>query len=161
MVRFKKCGLICKLQYNSSLIEGILTCGQPDMLVALQTMTTHLEQNPGNPIVIHCVQGKDRTGMLAMLCQSMLGLSDEEIVTEYNRSEGQIAGYAAAQLMEPSPGKLDRKAFSGSPRKVMELTLEWIRSSQYDSVTGYLNAIGFDSSWQERFTSAMSKSSKL
>ena len=59
----------------------ILETGKEQLCKALQLITMYLERYPKNNIVIHCVQGKDRTGMLVMLLQSILGYSDEVIIT--------------------------------------------------------------------------------
>ena len=182
--------------------------GRRDLFEALRAITVHMEREreelqqqlqrqregaggaaaaPGSaatatnavrPVVIHCVQGKDRTGLLVMLCQSILGVPDGEIVECYSRSEeafpsrsspstssssATVASAAAdggesgdggnpGTGNEPAPkrGKLDRRVFSGAPPHVMLKTLEWIRS-RYGSVLGYLDDIGFDRSWRERF----------
>jgi hypothetical protein len=137
--------------------EAILETGQNEMLAALQAMTLHLETNPSDTIVIHCVQGKDRTGLLVMLCQSILGVSDDEIISDYHRSEAAMSTSAALQHVVSSQrgGKLDKVKFGGAPSEVMETTLSWLRS-KYGSVSpGYLDAIGFDDSWRRRFAAAL------
>jgi hypothetical protein len=137
--------------------EAILETGKKDMLVALQAMTLHLEKNPADVVVIHCVQGKDRTGLLVMLCQSMLGVSDEEIIADYHLSHGMMETAAALKktLSKQEAGKIDRRIFRGAPREVMQTTLPWLRS-KYGSVSpGYLDGIGFDSSWRDRLSVAL------
>ena len=137
--------------------EAILETGKQDMLAALQAMALYLEKNPADPVVIHCVQGKDRTGLLVMLCQSMLGVSDEEIIADYHRSEGMIEGSAALKkaLSTQQAGKIDKRIFGGAPREVMQTTLAWLRS-KYGSISpGYLDDIGFDSSWRDRLSVAL------
>jgi Tyrosine phosphatase family len=81
--------------------EAILELGGPELCAALQAITEfreqHQQQQPcalvvpdtGSCVVIHCVQGKDRTGLLAMLVQSIAGCSDAEIVTDYQLTEQQ------------------------------------------------------------------------
>lgn len=138
--------------------EAILETGKKEILKALQTITLHLEQNPRDSVVVHCVQGKDRTGLLIMLCQSIVGMSDTEIIEEYHRSHKLSEGSAAALGISDEKlksGKLDRRVFSGAPRETMEETLTWLRS-KYGSVSpGYLDDIGFDSSWRKRFSVAL------
>jgi hypothetical protein len=44
----------------AGLNEAIFETGKGDLLRALQIITLHLEENPEDGVVIHCVQGKDR-----------------------------------------------------------------------------------------------------
>ena len=57
-----------------------------------------------------------RTGLLAMLCQSMIGLNDEDIIADYHESDTMKDGSAAATKMknnvESQSGKLNRRIFS-------------------------------------------------
>jgi len=53
--------------------------------------------NDSSSIVIHCVQGKDRTGMLIMLMQLLIGLSDAEIIDDYYRSNDSLVDYHAGR----------------------------------------------------------------
>ena len=60
-----------------------------DMIaVVLKVMTIHLEQNRENHpnVVFYCSVGKDRTGLIAMLSQSMMGVSDDIIVDDFTKS---------------------------------------------------------------------------
>ena len=86
--------------------EAILETGQQGLCTALQLITIFMERMAKEEeerraknqqytsdssqlhdlIVVHCVQGKDRTGLLVMLCQAIIGLSQEEIVHDYHRS---------------------------------------------------------------------------
>lgn len=119
-------------------------------------------------VVIHCIRGKNRTGIISMLRQSMLGgISDEIIVSDYhlsesllNRNEGSAAASSAMGTNNKGSntqqrGKLNKTFFSGSPAEVMVSTLQFIRE-KYGSVDNYLDSIGFDSLWRERFVKATS-----
>src|SRR5436190_2005958 len=47
----------------------------------------HLLAEPGAvPLVFHCAAGKDRTGVVAALTLSLLGVSDDDIATDYSLS---------------------------------------------------------------------------
>jgi hypothetical protein len=48
----------------AGLNEAILETGQVELFRALKTITLHLETHPSDPVVIHCVQGKDRYVMI-------------------------------------------------------------------------------------------------
>ena len=51
----------------AGLNEAILETGKQDILNALQTITLHLEANANDPVIMHCVQGKDR--YVVIVCQ--------------------------------------------------------------------------------------------
>jgi hypothetical protein len=51
----------------AGLNEAILETGQSELCRALKTITMHLETHPADPVVIHCVQGKDRY-VIYMIC---------------------------------------------------------------------------------------------
>ena len=87
--------------------------------------------------------------MLAMLVQSMLGLGDDEIVSDYFESN-QLREASAALDTVRKTGRLDRNVFSGTNRQAMVDTLRFLRT-KYGSVSpGYLDAIGFGAPWRER-----------
>jgi len=151
----------------AGLNEAILETGKDELCRALQTMTIHMESNPGKSTVIHCVQGKDRTGMLVMLLQSLIGVSDRAIIADYFMSNQMLASSktgaeGSAALNNNSnnnngvrKGKLDRRFFSGTNEQAMISTLHFLRR-KYGSVSpGYLDAIGFDVSWRKRLFSVL------
>ena len=141
----------------AGLNEAILETGKAELLRALQTITEHLEVNPGEKAIIHCVQGKDRTGMLVMLLQSILGVPDAAIVADYFQSNQMLdknEGSAAANEIRPK-GRLDRNVFSGTNPEAMIKTLQYLRQ-KYGSVSpGYLDAIGFDAKWRKRLVAVL------
>lgn len=151
----------------AGLNEAILETGQADLCRALRTMTEHLEANPQHPVAIHCVQGKDRTGMLVMLLQSLLGISDEIIIDDYFRSNLMLSsarrndGSAAAEggtnesSRQRRRGKLDRNFFSGTNREAMITTLDFLRSKYGTISPGYLDSIGFGDSWRRRLVACL------
>jgi hypothetical protein len=113
-----------------------------------------------------------RTGIVIMLCQSIIGINDEMIISDYHQSEMLLNsnandGSAAASSLSDSEerntsattttrkGKLSREIFSGSPSEVMVSTLAYIRK-KYGSINGYLDTIGFDDTWRSRLILATS-----
>jgi hypothetical protein len=146
----------------AGLNEAILETGKHVLKEALTAIVLHLEKNPTSPVVIHCVQGKDRTGLSVMLCQSVLGISDDVIIDDYHLSESMLLDSSAVtdQLTASVKvtGKIDKRVFSGAPREVMESTLSFLRY-KYGSVSpGYLDAIGFHESWQSRLKAVLGQS---
>ena len=43
------------------------------------------------PVLFHCSAGKDRTGLTAAILLSLAGVSDEDIVKDYTRSERELS----------------------------------------------------------------------
>ena len=39
------------------------------------------------PVVVHCMAGKDRTGVVCALTLALLGVSDEDIAADYALTE--------------------------------------------------------------------------
>lgn len=75
----------------AGLNEAILETGKDGIRRALEALTLHLETNPRHSAMVHCVQGKDRTGMVAMLLQSIMNLPDELIVADYVKSNEMLS----------------------------------------------------------------------
>jgi hypothetical protein len=94
------------------------------------------------PLVFHCIAGKDRTGVVAALTLSLLGVADDVIADDYTLSE--IAEPAAwAYLTRDRPETLgDRwKHITVSPRDGMLRFLADLRD-RYGSVAGYTDSVG-------------------
>ncbi|HKA84694.1 MAG TPA: tyrosine-protein phosphatase [Acidimicrobiales bacterium] len=99
------------------------------------------------PAVFHCTAGKDRTGILAAIILSALGVRDEDIVDDYMMTDqSRAARNAYLQVHEP-----DYYAFlTNLPDSVREMQadamptlLAWMRG-RYGSATAYLLASGVD-----------------
>ncbi|SCF39985.1 Protein tyrosine/serine phosphatase [Micromonospora purpureochromogenes] len=93
------------------------------------------------PVVVHCVAGKDRTGIVCALTLSVLGVSDADIVVDYALSSEASARFSAwlaataPQTEEPPP------PFLASPAEAMALFLTELRQG-HGSVEGYLRHAG-------------------
>ena len=61
--------------------EGITDPGMQDMNAKILEL---FADESNYPIFFHCVAGADRTGTLAMLIEGLLGMSDEDIIADYN-----------------------------------------------------------------------------
>jgi protein-tyrosine phosphatase len=93
------------------------------------------------PLVIHCASGKDRTGLLAAVIQSLLGVSEDDIVADYA-----LTGLATERLIadwrEYYPGRqLLWPHYGTAPAEAMRLFLAELASrfgSVREYVTGYL-----------------------
>ena len=61
----------------------IKTLAIKDFQMALVSIIAYISGNPERAVLWHCSAGKDRTGILAAVLLSLLGVSDEDIVSDY------------------------------------------------------------------------------
>jgi protein-tyrosine phosphatase len=93
------------------------------------------------PLVIHCASGKDRTGLLAAIVLSLLGVGEDDIVADYALT-GLATGRLVADWQAFFPGRrLLWPHYGTAPAGAMrvflaELTARFGSVPQY--VTGYL-----------------------
>jgi protein-tyrosine phosphatase len=99
------------------------------------------------PALFHCYAGKDRTGVLAALLLSVLGVPNELIVADYvatARAREHFWALAEDELRQSvAPGEsfsADSPALSANPQ-TMEGLLAWIEV-EYGSAEAYLVGVG-------------------
>ena len=109
------------------------------------------------PLVFHCAIGKDRTGILAGVLLSVLGVSDEDVIEDYTLS----APYMEELLERINSDPEMAKNIKPLPRYFWEATHESMRlflttlRKEYGSVEGYLKAQGADNSLIVRLEKAL------
>jgi protein-tyrosine phosphatase len=101
-----------------------------------------------HPVVFHCSAGKDRTGVVAALLLSVLGVDDEAIVADYERSDGSVEAWLewaeerapeeAARFVASTPRWIMR-----APAPLMRGFLRGMRDT-FGSIEQYLAGIGVD-----------------
>jgi protein tyrosine/serine phosphatase len=93
------------------------------------------------PVVVHCMAGKDRTGVVCALTLSLLGVSDDDISADYALTESSMASLTA-YLREHNPAAIEgQDHMFDSPREAMLLFLDDIRTL-HGSVEKYVREIG-------------------
>ena len=93
------------------------------------------------PVVVHCVAGKDRTGIVCGLTLAVLGVDDAEIAADYALSNEASQRFAAwVGTAHPDLPELPAPYLS-SPAETMLLFLAEIREG-HGSVDGYLRHAG-------------------
>lgn len=97
------------------------------------------------PLVFHCAAGKDRTGLLAALLLSVLGVPDDYIAADYAKTEEGMVRMRAWALAQ-SPEAAERMATSpqhyfASPPAVMRTLLAELRQ-EHGSVIDFVRGIG-------------------
>jgi protein-tyrosine phosphatase len=92
------------------------------------------------PVVVHCVAGKDRTGVVCALTLASLGVSDDDIDADYTRSSAGNQRFVAWARANGKP-ELEMLPWFYSPPGTMKLFLTELRE-QHGSVESYLRRAG-------------------
>ncbi len=88
------------------------------------------------PLVFHCYAGKDRTGIVAALTLSLLGVDDGTIAADYALSETSDALFRARRGKPPTD-------YMTSPEAAMLGFLAQLRA-QHGSIESYVQSLGVD-----------------
>lgn len=103
------------------------------------------------PVVIHCMGGKDRTGLVAALVLRLAGVSLDEIGHDYALSGPNLAAVLHVWLAK-APTEADRRRrekLSQTPADAMHRVVATIEE-RYGSVAAYLEAAGVSAVQVER-----------
>jgi protein-tyrosine phosphatase len=144
--------------------EGISVLGknvmQPRGLVGLGTDTLDysgkevkevfdiLAKEQSYPVVIHCTQGKDRTGLIILLVLLLCGVDAETISADYVKSETELQPEMKERLEEIASIGLD-SSFAGCPPDFVEKMIEHI-NQRYGGIASYLSSVGVDEQQQHQ-----------
>lgn len=96
------------------------------------------------PALIHCQQGKDRTGIVIAIILEALGVPRDEVVHDYTLTSQFRPGRAEknVDLIEKLGLQIDDiRTFWEAPKRTMEITLEHL-DSEYGGAVGYLVGAG-------------------
>jgi protein-tyrosine phosphatase len=107
------------------------------------------------PLVFHCSAGKDRTGIIAALLLSLLGVSSDDIIADYALTRQYFTPTRSpdAERLHKWHGRMKRIFPDISQRvasRLLDADPETMRAllvaldARYGSATGYLDAIGID-----------------
>jgi len=97
----------------------------------------------GGAVVVHCMGGKDRTGLVAAVLLRLAGVSRETIGDDYALSSGNLAP-ATAEWIDAADDDVERakrRKLSGTPAAGMVRTIEEIER-RYGDGASYLRAAG-------------------
>ena len=110
----------------------------------------------GNALLFHCTQGKDRTGLAAMLMLSVLGADEETILSDYlltNQFNEKLIEQARNMLQAIYPPEKVEQYMSFMDRAdpvFMQNALDWMKA-EYGSACGYVrDRLGIPDSVQEK-----------
>ncbi|MFD8755946.1 tyrosine-protein phosphatase [Kitasatospora sp. NPDC059577] len=96
------------------------------------------------PVVFHCASGKDRTGLVAALLLTLLGVAEDDIAADFALTELATAHFVA-EWHAAHPGRTLRwPGYGRAPEAVIRLTLADL-AARHGSVEGYLTGtLGID-----------------
>jgi protein-tyrosine phosphatase len=108
-----------------------------------------LAERTSAPALIFCSAGKDRTGLVSALVLGALGVSDDDIVADYSRSEQNMCGAFRASIearaIAAGINEQEIAVKVGAPPSLMRQTLAWL-GERYGGAAGYLRAQGLSES---------------
>jgi hypothetical protein len=96
------------------------------------------------PALVHCIHGKDRTGLIVALLQSLSGVPRDAIIKDYAVSFTLLREGRENKKLDGLPESLTTDAVMASSEYVMEKTLDFL-AQEYGSVEAYLKQGGMSS----------------
>ncbi len=106
-------------------------------------VVTLLSDVDEGPTVVHCVAGKDRTGLVSALVLSLLDVTDDEIANDYALTELSEPAYLAwVRSVDPAEAEKTQPPFyTQTPADAMRLTMAELRE-RHGTPRDYLLASG-------------------
>jgi protein-tyrosine phosphatase len=108
------------------------------------------------PVLVHCTQGKDRTGLIVLLVLMLCGVDAESISGDYVGSEEELLVEKEERLREILRIGLSEDFAGCPPNFVKEVTKHM--QEKYGGIEKYLTTIGIDEKAQSRLCGIMIKS---
>jgi len=106
-----------------------------------------LAEEENYPVLVHCTQGKDRTGLVVMLLLILLGIDKSVIHQDYMRSMEELKPEREERLKEiRTIGLTDE--FADCDEKLVNTVINHI-NDKFGNVDAYLESCGVDSEMQD------------
>lgn len=107
------------------------------------------------PVLVHCTQGKDRTGLVILLVLLLCGVGQEAAQRDYGLSEEELWPEQEQRLAEIRKVGLD-ESFAGCPANFVEAVVTHL-DERYGGVQGYLAKVGVGEEAQRKAKEIMLK----
>jgi protein tyrosine/serine phosphatase len=118
--------------------------------VILKMLRLLINPDENLPVLIHCVYGKDRTGVLVALIQGCLDIDEETIINDYNKSEEGLHPVREKLYNEVIYDQWVNEWNCKCDRETMEQVLKEV-NSKFGSISNYLEYIGFSKDEQLKY----------
>ena len=116
-----------------------------------------IAEGENHPVVFHCTAGKDRTGVLAAMVLTAIGIVDDDVVEDYTLSASLMNEIRVRITSDPETAQAvkDQPEYQWeASAESMAVFLSLLRR-EYGSAHGYLRAHGADSSLVDRLKAAL------
>jgi protein-tyrosine phosphatase len=128
--------------------DSITACG-PEIAEALRAF--NVPTNYG--ILVHCTQGKDRTGLIILIILLLLDVPMKAITADYVKSEPELLPEREERMKEITSIGLTED-FAGCPKDWCEKTGEFLEE-KFGGVKMYCDGIGFGESEQRQLVEVL------
>lgn len=129
-------------------LSGLATSSLSHSQSEIHAVFSVLAEPAAYPVLVHCTQGKDRTGLIVLLVLLLLRVPRAAIETDYMRSEGELAPERQEKLDEiRSLGLPD--SFADCPEGWVDIVCGFLES-EFGGVEDYLLRCGVTAEMQER-----------
>ena len=119
--------------------------------VELREVFQILAESPNYPVMVHCTQGKDRTGLVVILLLLMLEIPLDAITYDYVASEVALRSDKEARMQEITELGLTEE-FAGTPSNFTAQISQHL-DDKYGGLLLYLQRIGFETGLREKIKS--------
>lgn len=127
------------------LAQDTLDCGAAEMRETFDL----LAEDDTYPTVIHCTQGKDRTGLIVIMLLLLAGVVPLDAISrDYVKSEAELIPELEERMEEIRSIGLDEN-YAKCPPGFAEKIKEYL-DTKYGGVEGYLLSIGVSKEKQEK-----------
>ncbi|WP_100446940.1 tyrosine-protein phosphatase [Glycomyces xiaoerkulensis] len=122
------------VRFLSQRYTGMMESGYKSVRDSLQVIAG------GEPVIFHCMAGKDRTGIIAAVLLSLLGVDAEDIAADYELSNVGLMRWRAWR--DATLGAPQRDRGLGTPAEAMRRTIAAIEE-RFGSMSSYARSAGF------------------